>query len=92
MKQSAKHSQEFFLSNKLCLKKIVPLVFVVSAFKHRTKETKRKSIICFKINHHLLNYVGRKKEIPRISFIFLGWPYLPPKFDIELLSFLRNTK
>jgi hypothetical protein len=33
-----------------------------------------------------LNYVGRKKEIPRIRFIFLGWPNLPPKFDIELLN------
>jgi hypothetical protein len=33
-----------------------------------------------------LNYVGRKKEIPTMSFIFLGWPNLPPKFDIELLS------
>jgi hypothetical protein len=33
--------------------------------------------------HHLLDYVGRKKEIPRISFIFLCWPNLPPKFDLQ---------
>jgi hypothetical protein len=48
--------------------------------------TKLSSVSKSKI-HHLLNYGGRKKEIPRISYIFLGWPNLvPSKFDIELLS------
>jgi hypothetical protein len=50
-----------------------------------------KSVSKSKI-HHLLNYVGRNKEIPRINFIFWGWPYVPPKFDIELLNLLRNAK
>jgi hypothetical protein len=47
-----------------------------------------KSVSKSKI-HHLLNYVGKKKEIPRISFIFLGWLNLLPKFD---LRFVTNIK
>jgi hypothetical protein len=35
-------------------------------------------------------YVGRKKEIPRISFIILGWPSLTPLFDLELLRSFRE--
>jgi hypothetical protein len=42
--------------------------------------------------HHLLNYVGRKKEIPRKSLIFLGWLNLPPKFDTELLNLFTKHK
>jgi hypothetical protein len=40
----------------------------------------------------LLKYVGRKKEIPRKSLIFLDWLNLPPKFDIELLSLFTQLK
>jgi hypothetical protein len=40
----------------------------------------------------LLNYVGRKKEIPRKSLISLGWLKLSPKFDIELLSLFTKHK
>jgi hypothetical protein len=43
-----------------------------------------KSVSKSKI-HHLLNYVGKKKEIPRISFIFLGWLNLLPKFDLQFV-------
>jgi hypothetical protein len=50
-----------------------------------------KSVSKSKI-HHLLNYVGRKKEIPIKSLIFLGWLNLPPKFDIELLSLFTKHK
>jgi hypothetical protein len=53
---------------------------------------KNKSIICFKIKNPPHNYVGRKKEIPRKSLIFLGWLNLPPKFDIELLSLFTKYK
>jgi hypothetical protein len=46
-------------------------------------------IISFKIkNPAPVELCWRKKEIPRISLIFLGWPHLPPKFDVELLSLL----
>jgi hypothetical protein len=39
-------------------------------------------IICFKIkNPPPVELCWQKKEIPRIGFIFLGWPNLPPKFD-----------
>jgi hypothetical protein len=35
----------------------------------------------------------KKKSLsPRIRFIFLGWPNLPPKFDIELLSLFTLEK
>jgi hypothetical protein len=39
-KQSAEHSQEFFLANKVCLKSIEQLVFDLSGFKQITKQTK----------------------------------------------------
>jgi hypothetical protein len=62
-------------------------------FSNEYCKCKTLSIICFKIkNPPPVELCCQKKEIPRISLIFLGWPKLPPKFDIELLSFLRNTK
>jgi hypothetical protein len=60
--------------------------FVLKGFMKNYK--KKKNLSKSKI-HHLLNYVGRKKEIPRISFIFLGWANLPPKFDLQ---FVTNIK
>jgi hypothetical protein len=35
-----------------------------------------------------------KKEIPRISFIFLGWPYLPTQnltFSVSQISNYKNA-
>jgi hypothetical protein len=36
--------------------------------------------------------LAEKKEIPRKSLIFLVWPNLPPKFDIELFSLFTKHK
>jgi hypothetical protein len=33
--------------------------------------------------------LAEKKEIPRISFIFLGWPNLPPKFDLQCVTNIK---
>jgi hypothetical protein len=50
-------------------------------------------IICFKnLNkkiHHLL-LAEKKKSLNKLHF-FLGWPNLPPKFDIEFIYLTQNN-
>jgi hypothetical protein len=66
----------------------------------RAEKTNQKHVSTYKSVskskiHHLLNYVGRKKEIPRISFIFLGWPNLPTKsvcHKYQIIKMPRKTR
>jgi hypothetical protein len=47
MKQSAKHNKKYSLFNKPCLKKIDTLVFELSGFKQRIRQTILKSLKMF---------------------------------------------
>jgi hypothetical protein len=42
VKRNANHSQKLSFSNKLCLQKIDPLLFELSGFKQRTRQTGRQ--------------------------------------------------
>jgi hypothetical protein len=66
------------------------MTFPVSAESKKMLDNHRstdQTYFCFKIkNPPPVELCWQKKKIPRINFIFLGCPKIPPKFDIELLS------
>jgi hypothetical protein len=72
-------NQFVLLFRKNVIEKSSMIWRVLPLLKINTCISETPCIIYFKIkNPPPGELCWQKKEIPRISFIFLGWPYLPP--------------